>query len=77
MKHKTGYELRCPKWHLYSRTIAEGEFLVKWFRTFHRANRAASWERSIHPKPETVKLFNIKTGKEIKIDTFPETEAGE
>ena len=72
-KHKKGYEVRCPRWDLFTRKILDEQY-VSWHRSFYMAQHTAQREKCAHPKPESVKLVNLVTGKEIKIGTYPETE---
>jgi hypothetical protein len=73
MNHKTGYEIRCPKYNRFTWTVVE-EIYVKWYRSWYRANCDARQLTCEHPKPETVTLRNLSTGKLLRIGTYPETE---
>jgi hypothetical protein len=75
MNHKTGYEIRCPKFDGFTRELVE-EVYVKWYKLFNRANNGAIQLHCEHPKPETIVFRNLTTGKRLKIGTWPETELG-
>lgn len=72
-KHKTGYEVRCPRWDFFARTVLDEQY-VSWHRSFFQAQNRAQQERSSHPRPDSVKLVNLSTGRELRIGTQPETE---